>query len=226
VGREIRVREQIQFATDSDRIEASAKPTLDWVAKLLATHPEIRHVSIEGHTDDAGSETHNLDLSRRRARAVLDALVKRGIEPGRVSSTGFGESRPKLLGSDATARAANRRVEMIADLAMPAAAPPPTPAPTAKTAGKLVIEAQALMESVSLELSADGKVLAGPFDVKPEADTSFEVPAGKLHWKHLDTNCEDEGDVDVPERGQAVMQCWTSNHMGHCCKTGTLGDGN
>jgi outer membrane protein OmpA-like peptidoglycan-associated protein/tetratricopeptide (TPR) repeat protein len=115
VGREIRLKEQIPFAHDSDRVEARADATLSWLARLLVTHPEIGVVSIEGHTDDVGAADYNLDLSKRRAHTVVKELVARGVNAARVRERGFGQTRPKVLGVDDQARALNRRVEILAE---------------------------------------------------------------------------------------------------------------
>jgi len=143
VGTQVQLRESIQFAHDSDKIEASANPVLDWLATFLKQHKEIEAIAIEGHTDDVGDASHNLGLSRRRAASVVQALVSRGVAQSRLSSEGFGMTRPLLLGKTDAARAVNRRVELFARLAGPlAAAPsaskpataPPAAAPSATAA--------------------------------------------------------------------------------------------
>jgi outer membrane protein OmpA-like peptidoglycan-associated protein len=126
-GREVHLKEQIPFQFDSAKILPSGAPTLDWLAAFLRAHPELGTVSIEGHTDDQGSDAYNLDLSNRRARSVVDALNARGVGPTRLSSPGFGKRQPKLLGTDETARRANRRVEIIVSGTVPRAAAETTP---------------------------------------------------------------------------------------------------
>ena len=84
---------------------------LDEVVDILAKHTEIRKVSIEGHTDNRGIPAKNQTLSEERAKAVLDYLVKQGVAAERVSSAGFGASRPKVPNLTAANRAKNRRVE-------------------------------------------------------------------------------------------------------------------
>jgi outer membrane protein OmpA-like peptidoglycan-associated protein len=78
----------------------------------LATIPD-RSFQIEGHTDDVGQIAYNVDLSRRRAEAVRDALVLRGVAPERLRARGFGPSRPLVEGDTDAARAANRRVTFV-----------------------------------------------------------------------------------------------------------------
>jgi outer membrane protein OmpA-like peptidoglycan-associated protein len=100
----------VRFAFDSANMLPEARAQLDALAagiKLLA--PE-RSVTVEGHTDAAGSEAYNLELSRARARAVRDYLVQHhGIDAARLKTIGYGEGRP-IEGSDPYA-AINRRVQ-------------------------------------------------------------------------------------------------------------------
>jgi outer membrane protein OmpA-like peptidoglycan-associated protein len=65
-------------------------------------------IRIEGHTDQTGSEQYNMALSERRANAVKNALVQKGVDPGRIMAVGMGECCP--VSSD---NAANRRVSMV-----------------------------------------------------------------------------------------------------------------
>jgi outer membrane protein OmpA-like peptidoglycan-associated protein len=69
------------------------------------------HVSIEGHTDDRGSDGYNQTLSENRAGAVREYLEGRGIDPGRLKSVGYGETKPIASNRTARGRASNRRVE-------------------------------------------------------------------------------------------------------------------
>jgi outer membrane protein OmpA-like peptidoglycan-associated protein len=81
-------------------------------AQILQQNPSVV-VRIEGHTDSTGSAQSNLELSRARAATVLNSLVALGVARDRLSSAGFGESRPKVPDTSATNRAINRRVEFI-----------------------------------------------------------------------------------------------------------------
>jgi outer membrane protein OmpA-like peptidoglycan-associated protein len=71
-------------------------------------------VQISGHTDDNGTDEHNLDLSRRRAEAVLDYLVAHGEDPERFVVIGYGESRPVADNGTPEGEARNRRIEFTA----------------------------------------------------------------------------------------------------------------
>ncbi|MBT95749.1 MAG: hypothetical protein CL431_07265 [Acidimicrobiaceae bacterium] len=101
----------ILFAVGSPFLAESSKPILNEVAEILIDNPE-GNLEIEGHSDTDGAEDINLDLSASRAEAVLEYLISRGVEPSRLSATGYGETRlkvdPEVTASD---RAANRRIE-------------------------------------------------------------------------------------------------------------------
>ena len=72
-----------------------------------------RRISIEGHTDDIGSDSYNDDLSARRAAAVKDALVRDfAIAAARLATIGYGERRPMETNATLAGRARNRRVEL------------------------------------------------------------------------------------------------------------------
>jgi len=103
----------IYFTFNSDQIREESEPRLKEIADALNKHPDWK-LSVEGHTDGIGSNNYNLDLSRRRAAAVKDGLVKRyKIDPGRLTTTGFGASRPKDTNDTLEGRAHNRRVELV-----------------------------------------------------------------------------------------------------------------
>jgi len=107
---EIRIGEQIQFGTDSAELLSGSDPILAAVQRIFEAHPELRRVRVEGHTDDTGRATHNDDLSRRRAAAVVRWLVAHGIAPNRLVSEGFGSRRPLDSTPTEEGRAKNRRV--------------------------------------------------------------------------------------------------------------------
>jgi len=69
-------------------------------------------VDLDGHTDSIGTERYNQGLSERRARAVRDYLVKKGINPARITTRGFGETKPIADNKTRDGRAKNRRVEI------------------------------------------------------------------------------------------------------------------
>jgi outer membrane protein OmpA-like peptidoglycan-associated protein len=112
--REIVIRRQINFATDSDVIEASSTALLTEIADVMLRNPQITRVEIQGHTDNVGSADHNLDLSQRRADSVRRWLVEQGgVESSRLESKGYGSTRPLVPNITPANRARNRRSQFI-----------------------------------------------------------------------------------------------------------------
>ncbi len=107
----IRIKNQILFEFGSNKIDPRSFPLLDEVAKVLVENPTVGPVLIEGHTDNVGSRAYNIDLSRRRAKAVEDYLIVKGIAKERLRSDGFGFDRPIAPNDSALNRARNRRTE-------------------------------------------------------------------------------------------------------------------
>ena len=101
---------QIGFEPGSSVIEGESSDTLDAIAAVLRECGELR-LEIEGHTDSQGSEEMNLNLSQRRAEAVLEALVARRVLVGQFNARGYGPSQPIADNDTAAGRAANRRIE-------------------------------------------------------------------------------------------------------------------
>ena len=99
----------VTFAHDSDRLTGRAQDNLREFAKALQ-RPELSELSfaVEGHTDDIGTEEYNLDLSNRRAMAVVRFLEAAGIESERLKPRGYGETRPA---KPQASHPDNRRVE-------------------------------------------------------------------------------------------------------------------
>ncbi len=109
---QIVIHEQVHFATASARIQRESDKLLSAVAAILRDHPEIKLVTVEGHTDNRAKPKYNQQLSEQRAAAVATWLVKQGgIEASRVTSIGFGMDRPIADNTLQEGRATNRRVE-------------------------------------------------------------------------------------------------------------------
>ncbi len=133
----IRILQRIEFENNSDALRAQSTPVLEAVKTVLETNPQIRRLRVEGHTDDRGNDTANMDLSRRRAASVVTWLTTNGIAADRLESEGFGETRPLQPNTNNANRQANRRVEFhIVDPAPPAATEPADQAPPANNAGQ------------------------------------------------------------------------------------------
>lgn len=101
----------VNFDFDSARIRPDAAAILDAAADTLKENPDVQ-IEVAGHTDSIGTDAYNRGLSQRRARAVVDALVQRGVDAARLSAQGYGESQPVANNSTADGRAQNRRVEL------------------------------------------------------------------------------------------------------------------
>lgn len=101
----------VEFAYDSANIKTEAEPYLDSLGDVLASNRAIEFsIYVVGFTDARGTEAYNMDLSKRRADAVKDYLVRvHGVDPGRLITLGKGES--ELLDPSHPDSAANRRVE-------------------------------------------------------------------------------------------------------------------
>jgi outer membrane protein OmpA-like peptidoglycan-associated protein len=103
----------IYFSFNSDRLRDESTPTLNDIAEVMRRHPDWK-LQVNGHTDGVGGDAFNLDLSKRRAAAVKNALTAQyKISPDRLASAGFGKSQPKDTNDTLEGRAHNRRVELM-----------------------------------------------------------------------------------------------------------------
>ncbi len=105
------VLRSVHFDFDKSAIRPDAVPILNEAAETLKGEGGVA-VIVEGHTDSVGTDAYNQKLSHRRADAVRQYLVKHGIAANRVTTEGFGESRPVASNDTADGRAQNRRVEL------------------------------------------------------------------------------------------------------------------
>ena len=101
----------VNFEFDKARLTANARGILDNVGDALTKAPEIK-VEIGGHTDSKGSDEYNQKLSERRAKSVVEYLTSKGIAGGRMTSVGYGESKPVADNATDEGRELNRRVEL------------------------------------------------------------------------------------------------------------------
>jgi outer membrane protein OmpA-like peptidoglycan-associated protein len=104
------VLNNIYFDVDSDVLMDVSKFELQRAIKLMKENPTMI-VEISGHTDATASEEYNLDLSLRRSKSVVKYFVDNGVENGRLSAKGYGESQPIASNSTEEGRGKNRRVE-------------------------------------------------------------------------------------------------------------------
>lgn len=112
-GGVLEVLEKIHFEFDSAVIRKESHGILDVLAETLVDNPAILRLEIQGHTDERGAEAYNLDLSQRRAEAVMEYLIGKGVEAGRLAARGYGESEPRDRGHNERAWYRNRRVEFV-----------------------------------------------------------------------------------------------------------------
>jgi outer membrane protein OmpA-like peptidoglycan-associated protein len=103
----------IYFDFNKDTLKPESEPVLKEIAQAMTNNPDWK-LTVEGHTDNIGGDTYNLDLSKRRAASVKQALVTQyNIAPDRLLTGGFGASRPVETNDTLEGRARNRRVELV-----------------------------------------------------------------------------------------------------------------
>lgn len=110
-GNDILILEKVNFATGSAEILPESFPIIDAVAQTLTHHPEFKVVEVAGHADERSSDDYNLRLTKDRARSVVEALSKRGVQRNRLVSQGYGEYCPLDSAHSPAAWDKNRRVE-------------------------------------------------------------------------------------------------------------------
>jgi outer membrane protein OmpA-like peptidoglycan-associated protein len=103
----------VLFVSNKSDLLPTAQAKLNDVADALTKQDTESKIVVEGHTDSQGGASYNQDLSQRRAQTVRDYLVTRGIATDRLTSQGFGLTRPIADNTSAEGRANNRRVEII-----------------------------------------------------------------------------------------------------------------
>jgi outer membrane protein OmpA-like peptidoglycan-associated protein len=104
---------KVQFRSGSAEIDHNSDQLLDQIGQALSANPQVKHVRIEGHTDNVGDRGINQKLSEARAQSVKAALEKRNIDGERLRTRGFGETRPIAPNGSPGGRHKNRRVEFF-----------------------------------------------------------------------------------------------------------------
>ncbi len=112
IKEKVSIEMKVDFDTNSAVVKNAFHDHIEKVANFLKTYPDTTAV-IEGHTDSAGNDGHNLKLSEKRALNVMQHLVDFGIHPSRIKAEGYGESRPIADNSTAEGRQMNRRVVAV-----------------------------------------------------------------------------------------------------------------
>jgi outer membrane protein OmpA-like peptidoglycan-associated protein len=108
---QIIIQDKVFFDTGKATLQPHSHGILDEVVLVLLDHPEIISLQVQGHTDDTGQAEDNLALSQKRAEAVGEYLIQRGVSGERVEALGFGETQPLDPNQTEKARSINRRVE-------------------------------------------------------------------------------------------------------------------
>lgn len=102
----------ITFDVDQSTIKPESMGTLNMIVGVLKANPDIKF-EIDGHTDNTGTPAHNATLSQQRADAVKAQLISMGIDASRLTTKGFGDTKPIDTNDTASGRAENRRVEFV-----------------------------------------------------------------------------------------------------------------
>ncbi|MET0384414.1 MAG: OmpA family protein [Polyangiales bacterium] len=110
-GSRLLISDRVYFEDESDTLRAVSAPLLDALAATFRELPGRPRLRVEGHTDDSGNPQYNVDLSYRRARAVVEYLKRQGIEAERLDYVGHGSAYPLGPNNRPEGRALNRRVE-------------------------------------------------------------------------------------------------------------------
>jgi len=100
----------IFFNSGEFTLDDKSKVELDRMVDFLKNNKQIG-IEISGHTDDVGTDQVNLELSKKRAQSVMDYLQKSGIEASRLTSKGYGETKPVAKNDSEENRQKNRRIE-------------------------------------------------------------------------------------------------------------------
>src|SRR5574339_841718 len=90
----VNVGDRVFFETDSSELTPQSRATLDKQAQCLTTYSQYSQFTVEGHADERGTREYNIALGARRAQAVRDYLISRGISASRIRTVSYGKERP------------------------------------------------------------------------------------------------------------------------------------
>jgi len=108
----VTIGDRVFFDTDSSVINAEGQTTLSKQAVWLNRYPQFR-ITIEGHADERGTREYNIALGARRAAAVVNFLVARGVSANRITSKSYGKERPVAICNDISCWSQNRRAVTV-----------------------------------------------------------------------------------------------------------------
>ena len=109
----VNVGDRVFFETDSTDLSSQARATLDKQAQWLQRYQQYAQFTIEGHADERGTREYNIALGARRAQAVRDYLVSRGIPANRMRTISYGKERPVAVCNDISCWSQNRRAVTV-----------------------------------------------------------------------------------------------------------------
>lgn len=111
VGDEVKIKEKIMFDVGKSSIKPESDKLLDELADVIKKTADVDLIEVAGHADKSGDEKANLKLTEERSKAVVEALVKRGVEAKKLRAKGYGEYCPEDPGDSPEAHEKNRRVQ-------------------------------------------------------------------------------------------------------------------
>ena len=109
----VNVGDRVFFETDSTELTPQSRATLDKQAQWLTTYTQYSQFTVEGHADERGTREYNIALGARRAQAVRDYLVSRGIASARMRTISYGKERPVAVCNDISCWSQNRRAVTV-----------------------------------------------------------------------------------------------------------------
>jgi peptidoglycan-associated lipoprotein len=109
----VNVGDRVFFETDSTELTPQSRATLDKQAQWLTNYSQYSQFTIEGHADERGTREYNIALGARRAQAVRDYLVSRGIQAQRMRTISYGKERPVAVCNDISCWSQNRRAVTV-----------------------------------------------------------------------------------------------------------------
>jgi peptidoglycan-associated lipoprotein len=109
----VNVGDRVFFETDSSELTTQARATLDKQAQWLTTYNQYAQFTVEGHADERGTREYNIALGARRAQAVRDYLISRGIQGQRMRTISYGKERPVAVCNDISCWSQNRRAVTV-----------------------------------------------------------------------------------------------------------------
>ena len=109
----VNVGDRVFFETDSTDLTPQARATLDKQAQWLSNYQQYSQFTVEGHADERGTREYNIALGARRAQAVRDYLMARGVSASRMHTISYGKERPVAVCNDISCWSQNRRAVTV-----------------------------------------------------------------------------------------------------------------